>query len=67
MTKIQYKKVVSIDFSEQELNLLGADGWDNYSIVNNAYFFKRPIADGMIPTDVVARATDKKHEPKNRK
>lgn len=38
---IQYKKVTAISISEKELNEYGADGWDNYAIVNNNFYFKR--------------------------
>ena len=70
MIKYEYKKVVSIDFSEKELNDMGKEGWDNYSIIGNAYMFKRQ-SNGMIPDDKIEAAIEarnrKKYEPKNRK
>ncbi len=41
ITKIEYKKVVTIDMSERELNEYGMLGWDNYYNIGNCYFFKR--------------------------
>lgn len=37
----QYKIVVSLSLSEKELNEYGAEGWDNYAIDGNRYYFKR--------------------------
>ncbi len=41
---IEYKKIVkATGITEEELNRHGAEGWDNYAIVGNCFYFKRVI------------------------
>jgi len=51
---IEYKKVVQIEhtMSEEQMNEYGKDGWDNYKIIGNVFWFKRealPAAVNLPP------------------
>lgn len=37
----QYKIVVHVQMSENELNEYGKDGWENYAVEGNRFYFKR--------------------------
>ena len=64
---IVYKKVTGLPLSEKEMNEYGKEGWDNYAIVGNVYWFKKEVSAGanMIPADKIK--TDNYGGSKNRK
>lgn len=37
----QYKIVIALSISEKELNEYGKEGWDNYAVEGNRFYFKR--------------------------
>lgn len=37
----QYKIVVHVQMSENELNEYGKDGWENYAVEGNRFYFRR--------------------------
>lgn len=42
MSKFQYMKIVqNTSLSEEQLNKLGADGWEHYQSIGGAHFLKR--------------------------
>lgn len=50
----QYKIVVALSISEKELNEYGQEGWDNYAVEGNRFYFKRDGKPKEIKISTVA-------------
>ena len=64
MSKFQYMKIVqNTSLSEEQLNKLGADGWEHYQSIGGAHFLKRQWSDNATPENPSVAEQQKTTEP----